>query len=126
MQRKRKPVSKSSATAARQQRYRTKCLFAFASSTAFPRRRPPKRHGLLQVRLRGVALADFVPLLLGELRPGLRHFNQQGFIRLIGGFSGQANAFGRTPLVILDSGHREPSALAGNATAASLVPDESK
>jgi hypothetical protein len=98
--------------------------FRFVNGVSTPASTKASR--AVQVRLLGVALADFVPFLLGEPRPGLRHFNQQGFIRLIGRFTGQANAFGRTPLVILDSGHREPSALAGNASAASLVPDESK
>jgi hypothetical protein len=87
---------------------------------------PAKTSWAARIPLLVVTLADFVPFVVGELGPGLRHFNQQGLIRLIGGFSGQAKAFGRTPLVILDPGHREPSALAGNAIIASLVPCEPK
>jgi hypothetical protein len=64
--------------------------------------------GCAQNRLSAVALADLVPFLVGELGPGLRHFNQQSFIGLVDGFSGQAKAFGRTPLVILEFGHRNP------------------
>jgi hypothetical protein len=61
-----------------------------------------------KISLSAVTLADFVPFLVGELGPGLRHFNQQSFIGLVDGFSGQAKAFGRTPLVILEFGHRNP------------------
>lgn len=44
-------------------------------------------------------------VLLGELGPGLGHFDQQSFVSLVCGFAGQAQAFGRAPLVVLEFGH---------------------
>jgi hypothetical protein len=47
-------------------------------------------------------------LLLSELGPGLRHFDQQGLVGLVRGLVGQTEAFGRAPLMVLESSH-EPS-----------------
>ena len=51
----------------------------------------------------------FVPasgfVLLSELGPGLSHFDQQGFVSLVRSFPGQAQAFGRAPLMVLEFGH---------------------
>jgi hypothetical protein len=44
-------------------------------------------------------------VLLGKLGPGLRHLDQQSFVGLVRGLAGQAQAFGRAPLVVLEFGH---------------------
>jgi hypothetical protein len=44
-------------------------------------------------------------VLLGKPGPGLRHFDQQSFVGLVRGLAGQAQAFGRAPLVVLEFGH---------------------
>ena len=54
--------------------------------------------------LRFVVLA-FGFVLLSELGPGLGHFDQQRLVGLVRGFAGQAQAFGRAPLMVLEFGH---------------------
>ncbi|HEX3496272.1 MAG TPA: hypothetical protein VHT02_03700, partial [Methylocella sp.] len=44
-------------------------------------------------------------VLLGKPGPGLRHLDQQSFVGLVRGLAGQAQAFGRAPLVVLEFGH---------------------
>jgi hypothetical protein len=55
-----------------------------------------------------VVASGFV--LLGELGPGLGHFDQQSFVGLVRSFAGQAQAFGRAPLVVLEFSHASPPA----------------
>jgi hypothetical protein len=52
-----------------------------------------------------IAFALDVLFSFRELGPGLGHFDQQGLIRPIRRLTGQADAFGRAPSVILKSGH---------------------
>jgi hypothetical protein len=44
-------------------------------------------------------------VLLSELGPGLGHFDQQGLVGLVRRIAGQAQAFGRAPLMVLEFGH---------------------
>ena len=62
---------------------------------------------------------DFV--LLSELGPGLGHFDQQRLVGLVRGFAGQAQAFGRAPLVVVEFGHGTLP-LRGNAEDCCSVP----
>src|SRR6516165_1644380 len=62
---------------------------------------------------------DFV--LLSELGPGLGHFDQQCLVDFVRGFAGQAQAFGRAPLVVVEFGHGTLP-LRGNAEDCCSVP----
>ena len=62
---------------------------------------------------------DFV--LLSELGPGLGHFDQQCLVGFVRGFAGQAQAFGRAPLVVVEFGHGTLP-LRGNAEDCCSVP----
>jgi hypothetical protein len=64
-----------------------------------------RRNGCWQNSLFAIGFAHSASFFFRELGPGLGHFDQQGFVGLIGGLAGQAETFGRAPLVILDSGH---------------------
>ena len=65
-------------------------------------------------------ILDLHPLLLGQPGPGLRHFDQQRFVRLVRGVMSQAQAFGCAPLMILEFGHE--TLPVRNAGAACSVP----
>jgi hypothetical protein len=64
-------------------------------------------------------------VLFSELGPGLGHFDQQGLVSLVRGFVGQAQAFGRAPLMVLEFGHGTLP-LRSNAEAGRSVPRNRK
>jgi hypothetical protein len=62
---------------------------------------------------------------LSELGPGLGHFDQWGLVSLVRGFVGQAQAFGRAPLMVLEFAHGTLP-LRSNAEAGPSVPRNCK